>query len=252
MDLKHQIVTTFEFNYEILLNTVKFEDLGPYISLTDRSGRDLLSYLSKQKTSHDIKFAIKLIDTYKEIFNDVTRFNRTFGYVNDVILCKLIDIMNNNNLNYKDRNGNNNLLSIIKMVDYYYNYNIDLQKETQNFGVTQTRCFGQWVTVLKYYINKFGVLTNPGNLNYYEGNILYFIMNFYKRRDDDLYYIFVNSFGILLNVHYLKMFDKHTMSLINKNILISLINCYGILCKRYIYNFRHIGFNKIILIYGRY
>jgi hypothetical protein len=237
MDLKHQIEKTYGFDYEILLNTVKFEDLGPYISIRDSQGRSLLDWISHKKTSFYIEIAINIIETYSLLFDESTFYNCTIS-LNEIVLCKIIDNMSNCMLKYKDRVNNNNLLRILS--NSFFSLT----------GLTPEEKYSITSKVLKYYINKFGILTEPNHLNYNGECVLSFIIRYFWKYND-MYYIFVNFFGILLKPHNIYSIYRD-INQYNSKLSINLITCYGILLKKYIYNFRHIGVNKIILIYGRY
>jgi hypothetical protein len=165
MSLIDEIENSDRYDFEELVLKVKFEDLGKYVNIHDKSGQNLLVYYyyCDPRKNDDM---VKYIDTYFELFNlnYKYRFDNSF-IMNTLSVCRYNKYNKKKILFYKLFDKLNDFNHVIKLNNGYsgiliLSINTRLNKN-----------------ILYFIINKYGILLKPYIINDSSNQIIMHINN---------------------------------------------------------------------------
>jgi hypothetical protein len=238
------------YNFNILLKMIDFDNLHYYINIYDKTDNNLLIWLTKKDTNK----AILLINKYNNNF-DTIRYNsnnkhnliiKLIQTKNKQIINQFIDKCKNIcDVNHIDINNNNILIHLI-----YLNSSKIIKKIINRYGIQ--------LVIYKYNTPYF----NTNKYNYADFSLMTLsCCKFIKSAK-----ILITTFGILCNPtkNYKENWNCLIIACTNNQISIinNLIQFYGILNGIHYYNKfilniliihkQFLNINNIILIYGKY
>jgi hypothetical protein len=224
MSLIEEIRNSTCYDFNKLLNTVDFDNLGDYVNVHDKNNYNLLKWMYGDEYNDNYPMIIKYIDKYYKLFNydKVDVDNKSLllilmEYANPTIALYILTKINFIKESIKVDSGNQNILF---KINWYCNNKLDKM------------------------VNLSGILNKPyNNIIHFENNNLNIALHIIRRELFD-----VSGFGGR---------ESSNNNFKNSNIM---INYFGILDKiSLIFNFVFVKlllkttiFNKIILVFGKY